>query len=215
MSKILAVFAGANGSGKSTIVKKIIASGNCPEYFICPDNYVNRNNKDEKAAYLTAMKTAEQERETALVNGVSFSFETVLSKKEKIDFIKRAKEKGYTVSVYYVLTADVEINAERIAKRVSEGGHGVPQNKLLPRYYRMLDLMPEVLALADMAVIYDNSGNTSQILMTYYGKIKRVSFEIDGKKVTGNANLINICNALPEWFEKELKDKIYNAFGKS
>jgi len=48
-SKQLFVFAGPNGSGKSTIVKNAIELGQCPKYFICPDNLVPLQSHREKS----------------------------------------------------------------------------------------------------------------------------------------------------------------------
>ena len=95
--KFLTFFAGANGSGKSTIIDEVMLAGGCPEYFICLDNLVDDTDKDSISVYLKTMKKAEQMREIALISGTSFSFETVLSTHEKVDFIRRAKSKGYTI----------------------------------------------------------------------------------------------------------------------
>ena len=46
----------------------------------------------------------------------------------------RAKEKGYFVRCYYVLTADPAINVLRVKSRVAAGGHDVPEDKIISRY---------------------------------------------------------------------------------
>jgi len=206
-NKVLAVFAGANGSGKSTIVRKVLSSGNCPAYFICPDNLVDPAHKDNLTAYLHAMNKAEQLRETALINGVYFSFETVLSTNEKVDFIRRAKQKGYTIQVYYVLTESVAINIKRVETRVSQGGHDVPREKLISRYDKAMNLMPEVLRLADTAVIYDNTGVFPQILMFYSNKIEAQPGD----------NISNVItkDTLPSWFVTKYYEKIIKAFNET
>ena len=156
-TKVIAVFAGANGSGKSTIVKKMLSHNKCPSYFICPDNLVDAAHKDDVTMYIAAMQKAEQLREAALLDGKSFSFETVLSTYEKVDFIRRAKQKGYAIQVYYVLTENVGVNIARVEARVMQGGHGVPIEKIKTRYARTMNLMPEVLSMANSAVIaFDN-----------------------------------------------------------
>ncbi len=79
MCKKIYVFAGPNGSGKSTVIQNFLESGICPDYYICPDNLVQQDKKDDKEAYLKAMQDAENLRNTLVELGTSFTFETVLS----------------------------------------------------------------------------------------------------------------------------------------
>ncbi|MCM1160380.1 MAG: hypothetical protein NC412_04065 [Roseburia sp.] len=60
-----------------------------------------------------------------------FCFETVLSTERNLKLLKRAKEKGYFIRCYYILTADPMINIWRVRARVETGGHGVQKKKLL------------------------------------------------------------------------------------
>jgi len=103
------------------------------------------------------MEIAEKLRINALNDGISFTFETVLSTTSKMDFIKQAKEAGYRISTIYVVTSDCNININRIKARVKKGGHDVPTDKVILRYQRCLDLMGEVILLSDDVKIYDNS----------------------------------------------------------
>lgn len=58
-----------------------------------------------------------------------FSYETVLSHYSKIDFLKKAKNNGWSIYLYFVSTNDVEINCARVLDRISKGGHSVPRKK--------------------------------------------------------------------------------------
>ncbi|MCL2446947.1 MAG: zeta toxin family protein [Oscillospiraceae bacterium] len=156
--KVMAVFAGPNGSGKSTIVKNTLELGCCPREFICPDNLVVAHEKENPEAYKKAMQEAEAIRNALLAQGKSFSFETVLSTREKLDFIRKAKWLGYKVHVVYVTTDDPQINIERVKSRVTQGGHNVPVDKILSRYEKCMNLMYDVMRAADTAMFYDNSG---------------------------------------------------------
>ena len=164
--KKLTIFAGPNGFGKSTIVNEYIESSICPENYICPDNLVSRENKSNVEAYRKAMREAETARFTEVAQGNSFSFETVLSRADKLDFIKHAQFHGYYVHVVYIITSCPDINIRRIRKRVEQGGHDVPTDTFLSRYEKSISLMFDVIRQADVAEIYDNSGESPQILMT-------------------------------------------------
>ena len=61
---------------------------------------------------------------------ISFSFETVMSHPSKIKELKKAKEKGYRIYLYFVCTDDAEINVNRVANRIEKGGHPVDVYKI-------------------------------------------------------------------------------------
>lgn len=72
--------------------------------------------------------------------------------------LKRAKDKGYFIRCYYVLTAD-PMNVLRVRSRVESGGHDVPEEKIIARYDRALVLVKDLVKICDICHIYDNSGN--------------------------------------------------------
>lgn len=96
-------------------------------------------------------------RHELLRHGESFTFETVMSHGSKIDFMRHARTMGYRVYLYYVATQDPEINCSRIALRVQDGGHDVPEEKVRERYVRSLALLPAAIKAANRAYIFDNS----------------------------------------------------------
>jgi len=182
--KIMVVFAGPNGSGKSTIVKNALANGHCPQDFICPDNYVAEHEKNDVQAYIKAMQEAETQREIRLALGKSFSFETVLSTREKLDFIRKAKWQGYQIFVIYVATNDPKINIERVKSRVAQGGHNVPTEKILSRYEKSMDLMYDVVCVADLVYFFDNSNTEPQMIAEKSGH-----------------HVISYIRPMPRWLE--------------
>ena len=113
------VFAGPNGSGKSTITN-LLRPPMVP--------YVNADEIQRVLACdnMEAAKIAEKRREEYLVQHKSFCFETVLSTDRNLKLLQRAKDAGFFIRCYYVLTADPQINIARVASRVSAGGHDVP-----------------------------------------------------------------------------------------
>lgn len=157
---ILIIIAGPNGSGKTSITDKILQHDwveNCE--YINPDNIAKDIfgdwNSDE--AVLQAARLSTQMREDCIANGKSLIFETVLSANDKIDFIKRAKQKGYFIRLFFVGTESPTINASRIAQRVMEGGHDVPITKIISRYSKSISNCCIVCKIIDRAYLYDNS----------------------------------------------------------
>lgn len=100
---------------------------------------------------------AEFLRQKLLEENKKFSFETVFSHKSKVDFIRKARDKGYKVYLYYVSTKDPEINKYRVKVRVKKGGHDVPENKIEERYYKSLDIMYDAAQLSYQTFFFDNS----------------------------------------------------------
>ena len=145
------VFAGPNGSGKSTFT----------ELLKPPMDYINADEikKNLKCSDLEAAQLAEKQRENHVEHMNEFCFETVLSTQRNLKLLERAKEKGYFIRCYYILTADPVINVWRVKSRVESGGHDVPEEKIIARYDRALALVKDVVKICDICHIYDNSGN--------------------------------------------------------
>ena len=91
--------------------------------------------------------------------------------------LKKAKEKGYFLRCIYVLTSNPEINKTRIDIRESMGGHTVPEEKIKSRYYKALDLVPELVEICDIVHIYDNTNVPFRI----FKKRKDVYFHWENK----------------------------------
>lgn len=102
-------------------------------------------------------------RHQLLEVGASFTFETVMSDRSKIEFMRKAKARGYRTYLYFVSTEDVSINQNRVQIRVAGNGHNVAPKKIEERYYRCLALLPEALLETDRAYIFDNSGAESEL----------------------------------------------------
>lgn len=145
------VFAGPNGSGKSTFT----------ELLKPPMDYINADEikKYLKCSDLEAAQLAEKQREDHIKQMSEFCFETVLSTERNIKLLKKAKDKGYFIRCYYILTADPMINVWRVRSRVESGGHDVPEEKIIVRYDRALALVKDLVEICDICHIYDNSGN--------------------------------------------------------
>lgn len=86
-----------------------------------------------------------------------FTFETVMSHPGKVAFLHQARAAGYRVYLYWVVTEDAEVNVDRVAQRVREGGHAVPPDKIRRRYVDALELLRPAMETSDRAYLFDNS----------------------------------------------------------
>jgi predicted ABC-type ATPase len=96
-------------------------------------------------------------RNKLIQHGISFSFETVMSHRGKLDLLLYAKQKGYQIYLYFVATDNPEINISRVKNRVKKKGHNVAEDKIRARYYRSLDLLFDAVKLSRRAYLFDNS----------------------------------------------------------
>lgn len=149
------VFAGLNGSGKSTITA--LAKTISP--------YVNADDikRTNSCSDLEAAQIAERLRNQFVDNKSSFTFETVLSTRRNLELLKRAKDNGYFIRCIYVLTSNPVVNVLRVKSRTANGGHDVPTNKIYSRYDKALALIPELLQVCDVCHIYDNTDTPFRI----------------------------------------------------
>ena len=125
---------------------------------------------------------------------ISFTFETVMSARAKVDFFCQAREQGFKTYLYYVATEDPEINISRVAYRVSQGKHNVPKDKIIERYHRSLDLLADAVTCADRAYFFDNS-DSDRVWIA---------------EVADGSDLELKTDLIPYWFKTAMLDKLTN-----
>ena len=128
-------------------------------------------------SYLASV-LADAIRRELLHEGHTFTFETVMSSRDKVDFMKYARQRGYRVYLYFVATDDPEINLDRVRRRVILGGHPVPDDKVRKRYRESIDLMTEACDAAHRAYIFDNSGSRHKLLVDVDNLTEEVKVKI-------------------------------------
>ena len=139
-----------------------------------------------------AADIAEFIRQRLLAEGISFTYETVMSHPDKIKFLKAAKNSGYRVYLYFVSTEDPEININRVNIRVAQKGHDVLNNIIKERYYKSLKNLKSAVKESSRAFIFDNSQN----------HINLIAEITDGIDVAINQTL-----NVPAWVSEYLLDK--------
>ena len=152
---MILLFAGPNGAGKSTVTRAYLNHDELVgEYINADDIKVDRACSDMDAAQI-----ATSLRESLMESGEDFTFETVLSTRRNLELLTKAKQKGFFIKAFYVITIDPKINVVRVSDRVKDGGHDVPEDKISSRYYKSRDLVPELISICDVVHIYDNTGD--------------------------------------------------------
>lgn len=167
------VFAGPNGSGKTSLIDDIKETGLAtvqgvypvPTLFINPDQVakdLQGEFADQDARDLAAARAAVSMRAEATENRLPFAFETVMSHPSRINEMLMLKEQEYKLFLTFITTDDPEKNVARVTMRYETGtttGHYVPPDKVRERYDRTLALLPRAAEIADAVYIYDNSAD--------------------------------------------------------
>ena len=98
--------------------------------------------------------------EELLEKGDTFSIETTLATKSYVNLVHRARAKGYVVKVLFFWLNSPKLAQLRVAERVSNGGHNIPQDIIDRRYIAgICNLFNLYMREVDSWVIFDNSDN--------------------------------------------------------
>lgn len=169
---IVVAIAGPNGAGKSTFFHSHLAATGL--------HFVNADVLADEIALTPyeAAQMADVLRRELLKRGESFVFETVFSDPvgDKVAFLEEAVRSGYTVVLCYIGLGSAEQSTQRVAMRVSQGGHDVPDDKLLSRFPRTLNNLQLALHRLPYVLIYDNSDLAApfrQVAVFEHGQLRQ------------------------------------------
>jgi hypothetical protein len=102
--------------------------------------------------------------------------ETTLTGKGELALIRRAVDKGYKINLIFIGISSAQVSAGRVAERVRRGGHAVPLDDIFRRFDRSLDNLSSALAMADRAMILDNSSARRRLLLSIEdGRVKHAA----------------------------------------
>lgn len=157
-NKRIVIIAGPNGAGKTTFAREFL-----PTDVELP-NFVNA---DLIAAGLSpfapesaAFKAGRLMLETIadfVERGESFSFETTLSGVSYAQMIPAWRASGYVVKLIFLSLPEVEMAIARVASRVRQGGHNIPEEVIRRRFAHGLENFERYRLLVDTWQLYDNS----------------------------------------------------------
>jgi predicted ABC-type ATPase len=155
----LYVIAGPNGAGKTTFAQTFLpAYAGCRE-FVNADLIAGGLSPfaPERAAFRAGRLMLAQIRSLG-DRGCDFAFETTLSGKSYLPLLRGLKARGYAIHLFFLWIPSVELALARIAGRVHEGGHDVPDAVVRRRFAKGLpNLFRVYRPLLDSWTIFDNS----------------------------------------------------------
>jgi predicted ABC-type ATPase len=149
---VIVAIAGPNGAGKTTFYRSHMQAAGLR--FLNADVWARELNIDAYAAARAAGAT----REELVRQRESFVYETVFSDPvgEKVAFLKAAVQAGYTVVLCFIGISSPRVSEQRVAMRVSQGGHDVPSDKLAARFPRTMANLAAAIRELPHVRIFDN-----------------------------------------------------------
>jgi predicted ABC-type ATPase len=159
MFKKVLMIAGPNGAGKTTMTLELLKSYSMLYEFINADEIARGlAPKHPESMALTASKLMIKRVKELLDADKSFAFETTASGTNYVKHLKSAKAKGYEISLTFLWLSKPEEAVRRVVQRVKQGGHNVPEDSIVRRYYTGIkNLVLYYLPLADEVLVIDNS----------------------------------------------------------
>jgi predicted ABC-type ATPase len=152
------LIAGPNGAGKTTYAFRHIRAVSGSVRFVNLDEIARGLSPlDPAAEPWRAARVALGLVDQLLAEGASFSLETTLAGRSHLRTIEAAARHGYQVNLLYFAVSDISVSLARIARRVSEGGHDVPEGDARRRFERSILNLPTYLAASDLWRIFDNN----------------------------------------------------------
>jgi predicted ABC-type ATPase len=162
----LYIIAGPNGAGKTTFAREFL-----PHYADCYE-FINADLIagglspfiPERAA-IQAGKLMLEQIHSLSKRGVDFAFETTLSGKTYAHLLRELKKCGYVIHLFFLWVSDVDLALKRIADRVKNGGHNLPENVVSRRFKKKLQNLFRIYRpLLDTWVLLDNSTDTPNLI---------------------------------------------------
>lgn len=153
------IISGCNGAGKTTASYTLLPGLLNLHTFVNADEIADELSPQEpEKEQIRASRLMLERVEQLIVLGEDFAVETTLATRSLAGIIVRAQELGYKVGLYYFWIKSPELAVRRVAIRVASGGHGIPHDTIIRRYWQGMNNLREIyMPLCDSWVLIDNS----------------------------------------------------------
>lgn len=160
MSKIV-IIAGPNGAGKTTFAREFLPNeAGCPVFINADLIAAGLSPFQPEAAAIQAGRIMLNEIRQKVAHRQSFAFETTLSGKAYARQIPKWQTLGFHVSLYFLALDTPEIAIARVATRVAQGGHHIPEATVRRRFEAGLKNLETLYKpLVDHWMLYNNSAD--------------------------------------------------------
>lgn len=182
-NKLLYIIAGANGSGKSTLAEVLLKEKKLE--FLNADEIAKEIAPDAiNSVPISAGKIYFQRLDEYFRNNKSFAVESTLSGNNIVRIINKARKQNYKIILVYSFLQSCTICIERVKKRVENGGHNVPDEDIIRRYYKsVIKFWDEYRLIVDEWSMFYNGYDYAPVIVSFGEKD---NFDIINKEMQHN-----------------------------
>ncbi|MDE6653353.1 MAG: zeta toxin family protein [Muribaculaceae bacterium] len=154
----LYIISGCNGAGKTTASYSVLPDLlQCREFVNADEIAKGLSPFNPESMAIESGRLMLERIETLLAQTKTFAIETTLATRSYSRLVKRAQQAGYVVVLLYFWLPSPEMAVERVAKRVSEGGHTIPLDTIHRRYWAGLRNFYNIFVpIVDSWMLYEN-----------------------------------------------------------
>lgn len=166
MSKKIIIIAGPNGAGKTTFARAFLPEeAQCPRFINADLIAAGLSPFAPEAEAFKAGRLMLSEIAECVARGESFGFETTLSGLAYLRHIHKWRKQGYHVSLFFLSLPSAELAIARVAERVRQGGHNIPEPIIRRRFFAgRTNFDSHYRDAVDAWALYDNAGNVPVML---------------------------------------------------
>jgi predicted ABC-type ATPase len=158
MKPTLCILGGCNGAGKSTLARELLPLLGIFRFLNADEIAKGLSPVDPSLAAFKAGRLLLEEARGLIAAGSSFAIESTLSGRTYLSMIREAKERGFRFVLHYIMIDSGSQAVNRVALRVTHGGHHVPEEDVRRRFDRSRKhFLEDYVPLADEWVLWDNS----------------------------------------------------------
>jgi predicted ABC-type ATPase len=160
------ILAGPNGAGKTTFAREfLVGEADCPTFVNADLIAAGLSPFNPELAAMRAGRLMLQTIRDHVHGGESFAFETTLSDRGHARSIPRWREAGYLVSLWFLALPSADAAIARVARRVEQGGHAIPDDVVRRRFAAGRTNFEGIYrTIVDDWALYDNSGRVPLLL---------------------------------------------------
>jgi predicted ABC-type ATPase len=159
--KKILIIAGPNGAGKSTFAREFLPNeAECPVFINADLIAAGLSPFQPELAAIKAGRLMLKEIKEHARGAHSFAFETTLAGRAYIQMIRGWRAQEYQVKLFFLSLSSPEESIARVAERVAQGGHHVPDDVVRRRFAAgLLNFQTIYRFEVDYWRWYNNSGD--------------------------------------------------------
>lgn len=162
----IVIIAGPNGAGKTTFARAFLPQeAQCPRFINADLIAAGLSPFAPEAAAVKAGRLMLQEIGACVERRESFAFETTLAGQVYLRRIADWRRRGYHVSLFFLSLPSAEMAVARVAERVRQGGHDIPESVIRRRFLAgRTNFERHYRKAVDAWAVYDNAGDEPMLL---------------------------------------------------